>query len=136
MKLLSPTGRTYQVNIAKYKVDWNAKCRSKFQFNVKQFLKPYLLCHVVCEEFRIPGTKLTCDLIDFSTHNIFEAQGIQHIDYNKFFHNGSKLNFLNQIKRDQDKSKWAENNGFTLVEIFPDDVLNKQWFLDKYNITL
>lgn len=128
MKLIGLNNRVYNVNLFPYIVNWDKKCRSNFQFEIKQFLRPFLKTHVVCEEFKIPGSKLYIDLIDFTTLQIFEVNGEQHREYNPFFHNDSRLNYLGQIKRDTNKLKWAELNNFKLTEIYPEDLMTKEWF--------
>ncbi len=127
------SNKEININISKYKVDWDAPCRSKFQFNVKQWVRPYWQNHFCLEEFRIPGSILYCDFINVNKKIILETNGEFHRSYNKHFHAGSRINFLSQIKRDVAKAQWAVDNGFMLLEIFADDFeeLNEQWFIDR-----
>lgn len=138
MKLKKINGRIITVNITKYKIDWDKSCRSKFQFNVKQFFKIFWRNHFCAEEFRIPGSKMTIDLMNFTKHLAVEVQGEFHMQYNSWAHGGNRGNWRKQLERDVNKEKWCEENGFTLLEIFPGelDKLNRQFFLDKYNIDL
>jgi very-short-patch-repair endonuclease len=64
------------------------------------------------------------DFINISRKIAIEVNGDQHSSFNKFFHNNSRLNYLNSIKRDYKKSVWLEKNGFQLLELETSD-LNK-----------
>ena len=50
--------------------------------------------------------------------------GGQHYKYNKFFHSNNRLNFLEQLKRDEKKENFCEMNKITLVRIIESDELN------------
>jgi hypothetical protein len=128
--------RKVNVNLSKYLIDWDGKCRSKFQFEVKQWLKPFCKAHITLEEFTIPGSRLKCDLVDLNLKMIVETSGDQHREYNSHFHQGSKTKYLGQIKRDADKYNWAEANGFKLVEIFKEDLPLTKEFFEKQDIYL
>ena len=67
-----------------------------------------------------------------------EAQGAQHEEFNKFFHNNSRANYLRSITRDHDKRVWLENNDFKVLEVFEDDLpsLSKKYILDKFEISI
>ena len=138
MRLYSTSGRLVNKNVNKYLIDWEKKSRSKIQFKVKQFLKEYWENHIVYEEFPVYGTRLKVDILNASNRIAIEVQGKQHEQFNKHFHNNSRLKYLQSIKRDVKKSQWLEKNDFILVEIMQDEVpsLNEKFFLDKYDITL
>ena len=126
-----------KISPAKLRIDWDGKCRSNFQYEVKQWLRRYWLNDRCSEEFMIPGAKLFLDLVNWTERVIVEVNGDQHNEYNKFFHNGSSANFLQQLKRDQDKREWAESNKLTFVEIYPADLpLTREFFKEKYNINI
>lgn len=125
------------VNIAKYRVDWDAECRSKFQYELKQWLRRYWANHVCLEEFQIPGSLLKVDLINLNKRIMVEINGVQHGTYNKHFHRGNRVNFLKQLTRDQMKRNWAEANGFVIVEIEPQDLpLTLEFFREKYDVEI
>ena len=138
MRLINIYGREQYKNVEKYRVDWDAKCRSKIQFTVKTFLRQYWQNHIVYEEFPVYGTRLKVDLLNASNKIAVEVQGKQHEQFNKHFHANSRLKYLQSIKRDVKKSQWLEKNGFIVVEIMQDEVptLNEDFFLKKYDITL
>ena len=121
----------------KYRVKWDASCRSNFQKIVIQFFKPYCSHHQVFEELPVPGTNLRIDLIDLNSRVVIESNGTQHDKYNKFFHRGSVDNFLDQIQRDEKKRSWAEHNNFQFVEIYESDLpLTAEFMKEKFGIIL
>lgn len=121
-------------NIKNLIIDWDGKSRSKFQFEVKTFLKPYWKGDVVFEELKVVGTRLSLDFFNANKKIAIEAQGQQHFKYVKFFH-GNRANFLSQIKRDVKKIEFCELNNIKLIEIYPNDILSKELF-EKFEISL
>lgn len=138
MKLQTLNGkRIVSVNPARYLVNWKEKEASKFQTEVKDFLHPFWKTHYVCSEFRIPGSLLRCDLINFTNKTVVEISGKQHIEYNKHFHGKNRQKFHAQIVRDVLKMQWAERQGFTFVEIYPKDLpLTREFFKEKFGVNL
>lgn len=114
-------------NLQKYLINWGTDSRSKFQTQVKKFLKNYWLHNVVFEEFPIVGTRLSLDFYNANKKIAIEVQGRQHTNYIKFFHQ-TRANFLSQLKRDEKKEKFCELNGITLVTIYEKDDINKELF--------
>lgn len=77
---------------------------------------------VVLEDFTIPGSHLSVDFFLPTLGYVIEVQGAQHAQHNDFFHGDkTKLKFSDQIRRDNKKSQWAEQNGFTFIEITEKD---------------
>lgn len=140
MKFKTLNGREIDKNISKWLVDWDKICKSQFQYRIKQFFRPYWRHCCVGEEFSLPGAEgvLYVDLINFSQKIAVESHGKQHGYYNKFFHNGNRLNFLGSIRRDVKKVTWLEKNNFRVIEIYPDDEkkLSPQWIKDNFDIDL
>lgn len=144
MRFTKPNGRQTYKNLQKYRVKWEESCRSKFQYNVKQFFKPYWSHHICYEEIPLVGTRLRLDFFNASEHLAVEVHGAQHGKFNPFFHNNDRGKFLDQIHRDLKKAEWCEINGFKLVEIYAeeekellDNPHNFAKFLEqKYEITL
>lgn len=135
MKFKTLTGSTRRIQgVRKYLIDWDNESKSKFQFRVKKFLKKYWKSHVVFEELPVAGTKLSLDFYNASEKIAVEVQGAQHIKFVKFFH-GSKANYIDQLRRDQQKHDYCLVNEIKLVEIYPDDSINKSLF-KKYGVTL
>ena len=100
-----------------YLINWEKNSRSKLQSKVKNFLKVFWDGDVVFEEFPVVGTRLTLDFFNASKNIAIEVQGKQHTKYNKFFHQGNKMNYLHQLKRDDDKLAFCDLNKIKLVEV-------------------
>lgn len=138
MKLLNIYGRAVSQNVSRYLIDWDAPSLSKIQFKTKQFLKNYWKNHTVYEEFPVYGSRLKVDILNATRKIAVEVHGPQHSSYSKFFHGESRLNYLKSIKRDVQKEKWLEQNGFFLVEVYDHevDILCEKFFREKFNIVL
>ena len=135
MKFKTLTGAQRRVqNIRKYLVDWDQKSKSDFQFRAKKFLKKYWSRHVVFEELPVAGTKLSLDFYNANEKIAVEVQGAQHTKFVKFFH-GTKANYIDQKRRDAQKREFCVINNIKLVEIFPEDKINKSLF-KKFDILL
>lgn len=111
----------------KYLINWEAPSLSKFQTSVKNFLEPYWCGHVVFEEMRIVGTRLSLDFYNASRKIAVEVQGAQHEKFVEHFH-GNRLKFVDQLKRDQKKLDFCEENDILLVEIYPRDEIGLKVF--------
>ncbi len=50
----------------------------------------------------------------------------------------SRANYLNSIKRDYVKLKWAETNGFQFIEVDEDEVpcLSRKFFEEKFGVDI
>jgi hypothetical protein len=135
MKFKTLTGSQRRIqNIRKYLINWEAKSKSKFQFNAKKFLKKYWATHVVFEELPVAGTKLSLDFYNANEKIAVEVQGAQHTKFIKFFH-GTRANYIDQLRRDAQKREFCVINSIKLVEIYPKDKINKSLF-KKFNIRL
>jgi hypothetical protein len=138
VKLYDISGKLRYKSVQKYRIDWEAECRSNLQYEVKQFFKPYWYGQICYEEFPVYGTRMKVDLINMTKRIAVEAQGAQHDSFNKFFHNNSRANYLSSIKRDYDKRVWLENNNFKVLEIFEEDLpsLSKKYIADKFEVSI
>jgi hypothetical protein len=135
MKFKTLTGSQRRIqNIRKYLIDWDEKSKSDFQFRAKHFLKKYWSRHVVFEELPVAGTKLSLDFYNANEKIAVEVQGAQHTKFVKFFH-GTKANFIDQKRRDAQKREFCVLNDIKLVEIYPEDKINKSLF-KKFDILL
>ena len=129
MRFKTLMGATRTVKEAKkYLIDWDGKSRSKIQYSAKQFLKKYWSNHIVFEEFPVAGTRLSLDFYNANKKVAIEVQGRQHTKYVPFFHGKNKINYINQLRRDQDKLKFCELNDIQLVEIYDGDEVNEKLF--------
>jgi hypothetical protein len=118
-------------NARKYLVNWHGETRSKGQTALKKFLYPFWKDDMVLEEFRMVGTRMTFDLVNYSRKIALEFQGIQHNKYIKHFHGSRTTKFLAQIKRDLKKHEWCELNNFSLIEIYSEKELTYEYFLSQ-----
>ena len=138
MKLYDIKGRLVNKSVSKYRIDWERKCRSNLQFEVKQFFKTFWYGQICYEEFPVYGTRMKVDLINMTKRIAVETQGPQHESFNKFFHNNSRANYLRSIVRDYNKIMWLESNDFKILEIFEQDLaaLSRKYILDKFNVSI
>lgn len=128
MELLTIYGKKKRYkNLRKYLINWNSISRSKFQTTVKKFIKKYWDQDVVFEEFPVVGSRLSLDFYNANKKIAIEVQGQQHVKYVEFFHQ-NRINYLNQLKRDQNKEKFCELNDIILVTIYQNDIINKHLF--------
>lgn len=138
MKILDIFGRPLSKSLSKHLIDWDGKSLSKIQFATKKFLEPFWRFDTVTEEFMIPSSKLSCDILNWSKMISIEVDGAAHDKYNPFFHNGRRTEFLASIKRDEKKDKWLELSGFKTARIPEKEIklLSKEYFLEKFDIEL
>jgi len=111
----------------KHLIKWKGKSRSKRQRSVKLFLRPFWEDHIVFEEFPLVGSRMSFDFYNASKKIAIEVQGRQHTQYVPFFH-GTKMNYLSQLKRDQEKAQYCTLNGIKLVEVYDDDEITVEFF--------
>ena len=135
MRFKALTGKEKFLNIEANRIDWDKPSLSKFQFNIKQFLKQYWKGMIVYEEMPLLGTRLRLDFYNANKKIAVECNGKQHGSYNKFFHGGNTDKYLSQIQRDDKKYRWCELNNIILVEIEPNDELSPRLF-EKFGVEL
>lgn len=135
MKLKDVDGRVRYKNCQKYRIDWNGKSRSKYQFGVKKFLEKYWSNHVVYEEFPVYGSRMTLDFFNANRSLAIEVQGEFHTGFSEFAH-GTSTQYWKQIERDRKKRIWCEQNEIHLLEIFPEDLPLNLSFFKKIGIRL
>ena len=137
MKFITLAGRQRSVlKPKKYLIDWEAASKSKRQREVKKFLEKYWHKQIVFEEFPVAGSLMTFDFYNASKKVAIEVQGAQHTKYVPFFHGKNKINYLSQLKRDQDKYNFCEINSIELLEIYPKDKIEESLFITKEGETL
>ena len=138
MRLYNIHGKLVSKNVSKYLIKWNAKSRSNIQFDTKQFLKKYWSNQIVYEEFPVYGTRMKVDILNATKKIAIEVQGRQHTNFNKFFHNNSRLKYLQSIKRDYEKYAWLKMNSFEVLEIKKEDIenLSKEYIFQTFNILI
>ena len=138
MRLLNVNGKLVNKNVKRYLINWEAKSRSKLQYKFKAFFYPYWKNHIVYEEFPVYGSMLKIDLLNATKKIAVEIQGSQHESFNKFFHDNSRLKYLESIKRDVKKEKWIDTNGFKFIELYENDLknLSPQYIEEKCGVLI
>lgn len=120
-----------KLRLDKYKVDWEAESKSKFQKRVKDYLYPFWKNHLVYEECKVAGTRLSFDLYNHTVGVVVECQGRQHETHIEFFHGkgiAGKLNYREQLRRDDYKMDFCDINDILFVQIYEKDNLTKGLF--------
>ena len=137
MRLLNIRGRSVHKNVSKYLIDWDRACKSKIQFQTKQFLKPFWRPCICYEEFPVYGTQMKVDILNATLRIAVEVNGPQHSELH-FFHNQQPIKYLDSIRRDDKKFHWLKLNGFKVIEINFDEIdkLSVDFIKDKFDITL
>ena len=117
---LSGNGQ-YSVKIGKYKIKWD-KAPSEIQLKFQNKIYPFWGADIVLAEYRIPGSLLRLDIFNVSRKIILEiSPSSSHGSFNKFFHS-NRSGYLNSIKRDFKKVKWAQLNKIKFVELSEKDL--------------
>ncbi len=129
MKLLNIKGKLVEKSVNKYRIDWNKPSRSKIQFAAKQLLKQVWETNIVYEEFPCFGSLLKVDFYNATKKIAVEVNGEQHAKFH-YFHGGSRMNYLESIKRDFQKRKWLELNDIKLVEVIKEEIDNPKKFFE------
>jgi hypothetical protein len=137
MRFKTLKGYERSININAYLIKWGEDSRSKSQAKVKDFFEPYWRGKVCCEEFPVAGSKMTLDIVNLTDRIAVEFQGKYHSAMS-WVHQGSRNNYLTQIRHDISKEKWCILNNFTYVEIFPEDLphLCHEWCVEHLNLHL
>ncbi len=131
------TGKPKNINVTRYRVDFDGDQGSKFSEDVLDFLYPYWKHDVVLCELPVAGTRLRYDYVNVSKRIVCETDGFQHDNFSEHFHRGSRNAFLKQIKHDLEKDRAAEINGFKMIRIKPSDLpLTKEFFKRQFDIDL
>ena len=70
---------------------------------------------------------MTFDFYNANKKIAIEVQGAQHTKYVPFFHQ-TRSDFASQIKRDEKKLEFCRINKIKLIEIYPEDQVDKLFF--------
>ena len=82
MKLYDISGKLRYKSVQKYRIKWDAECRSNLQYEVKQFFKAHWMGQICYEEFPVYGTRMKVDMINMTKRIAVEVQGAQHDSFN------------------------------------------------------
>ena len=131
MKFIDRFGKERNLKSAKkYLIDWDKPSRSKFQTNVKNFLRLYWENDIVFEEFRVVGSRLTLDFYNANKKIAVEVQGAQHTKFVKHFHK-NHFKYADQLKRDEQKLNFCQANNIKLAEVYPQDEIQASLFSNQ-----
>lgn len=120
-------GKTIPINLIKAKSTKRNQF-SKYQAYVFDVLSQIFDGLTIYYEFYIDGVYI--DFLIPSIKLAIEVDGVQHENFNKFFHkNGA--HFLNSIRRDEKKEAICKINNITLVRIPQDEALNKEFVIER-----
>jgi very-short-patch-repair endonuclease len=127
MKMFNIFGDLVNADVRESTYPLKARSKSILQQKVKERLIEKFPREQILEEFILPGSRLSLDLIIIKLRKAFEIDGDQHLHHNYFFHgdrNSGK--FAKQISNDRKKDEWCEMNGIELIRIYSEeDMENK-----------
>jgi len=109
-----------------YAIDWEKDGASKLEVRFRDLIYPKWKDSIVLFQFRIPGSLMRLDFLNCNKRLVVEIHGPQHENFNKHFHNNSRINYLESIKRDAMKWEWCNQNKITVLEL-------KERDLDKFS---
>lgn len=99
--------------------------RSELHLRARNVLKKMFPTDQILEECTTPGEQLYLDFFLPLRKLIIEVQGQQHFKFSEHFH-GTQAGFVKSKNRDNRKKRWAEINGFRLIE-FNYNESDKEW---------
>jgi very-short-patch-repair endonuclease len=122
----------------KYLIDWQNDGASKLEKQFRDLIKPYWFHQVVLFQLRIPGSLLRIDFVNCNKKIAVEINGGQHETYNKHFHRGSRLVWIEHIKRDLQKREWCEENNIQVLELEQEDLdrFSPQYIEKNYGVNI
>lgn len=110
----------FTVDTTKFGLKAEENSKSKKQYQLGQILVKIYGHTGLLEDCPLPGCgNLSFDFWYPHKNLAFEYDGIQHVQYNKFFH-GTKDKFVKQIKLDSRKQDIANKNNIRLISISHD----------------
>lgn len=113
----------------------NGKFRSSYHQKAYELIKKLYPLYSCYEETKLCGTKndLYVDIFIPSIGLAIEVQGIQHTEFNPFFHQNI-AGFARAKARDNEKKEWCNLNNITLVELAYNET-EEQWTNKLLNLT-
>lgn len=110
--------KTYKLDTreSKYPMRPIEGCKSKLQFECGQLIKKKFPLTPILEEVQVPNHNLIFDFFLPTFKMVFEIDGKQHSEFNKFFHK-NKRNFLNAKLRDDNKELLCSINGWHFIRV-------------------
>lgn len=137
MLVWTVNGKLVKHRDSQYRINWDRKAPSKGSQALKDFLLVNCKNHILYEEYRLPRCRLRVDFLDATKKIGYEFNGQQHITFSSFFHN-DRNGFGASIRRDMSKIDFLEKNGYSVVELYDEDLdfLSYKFFKEKFNIEI
>jgi len=107
-------GKTYKWKIDPNMVYEDNRPRSKLHLAARSIIREVYPYDRLLEEVPIPKLKLYIDFLLPLRKLVIEVNGEQHYVYKPYFYE-SKLDFLKAQKRDREKTRVLEENGFEII---------------------
>lgn len=110
-------GNQHKINLGAVSSNNNRTAKSSLHIKARELLKKIYPTMKIVEEVPIPispGKTVFLDFLLPTLSLIVEVNGQQHYEQSSLFHK-NEAEFLKQKKRDNEKGRWAEINGLTLV---------------------
>lgn len=136
------TGSEENIFCNDYKISWQGRSASKFQFRAKQFFYEHFRHLEWFEEFPLNGqlralrVDFMCRFKDRWGRNkcvLIELDSDMHFRKIDYFHS-TDSDFLDMIDRDNSKTIWAKVNNIQLIRMYSDDEpFTLDWFNETYN---
>jgi len=132
------SNREILIRTSKYLIDWENDGDSSLEIKFRDLIKPYWIRQIVLHQFVIPGSRMRIDFLNCNKKIAVEINGDQHENYNKFFHRGSRVIWLEQIKRDIEKFEWCNLNGIKFLELKKEDLDNfsPEYIKEKFQLEI
>ncbi len=123
MKIIGLDGKSYPFPLKE--ADIVDESRSSGHKKALDFAHTFFPFDKIFQEVSLPGSGgLTADILIMLRRVIFEINGKQHYQHIPYFHR-TLADFQKAKQRDLDKIRWANLNGFYLVEL--DDRDHSDW---------
>ncbi len=126
------------LSVRDYKINWQKDGASKLEVRFRDLIYPYWKHHIVLFQCRVPGCLLRLDFLNCNKRLCVEINGSQHDEFNKFFHNNNRLNWVKAMKKDDVKAKWLAYNNIKLLELEEKDLkeFSPEIIREKYGINI
>jgi len=126
MKVKGLDGREHNWKLVGHQPDLSRKCSAPHR-RARQLLEKLFPLELRLEEIFLPGGegKLYLDFFLPSRKLAVEVQGLQHGEFNSFFHQ-HRPGFVASLGRDGRKKRWCELNKLWLAEL-PEDESDDDW---------
>ena len=126
------------LNAKKYYINWEKDGDSSLEIKFRDLIYPYWKNSIILFQCAIPGSRLELDFLNINKRLCVEVDGEQHNNWNPFFYNNNRNNFVRAFKRDLDKESWCEKNSIKMLHLDKKDLDNfsPENILKNFNIDI